>query len=52
MWNAVKMDLLRMWKSRSLYVIWIIMSACIILTGWLSAWDSKEIEKKTDLACF
>lgn len=45
MWNAVKMDLLRMSKTKSMFVIWIIMSAVLLLTSYLTAWDLKEMEK-------
>lgn len=37
MLNMIRMELFRMFKTKSLYVIWMIMIACVFLTNSLSA---------------
>ncbi len=40
MLNIIKMELLRMLKSKSLYVVWGIMICFIILTTYMTKWDN------------
>ena len=37
MLNMIRMELFRMFKTKSLYVIWMVMIACVFLTNSLSA---------------
>lgn len=37
MLNMIRMELFRMFKTKSLYVIWMVMAACVFLTNSLSA---------------
>lgn len=37
MLNMIRMELFRMFKTKSLYVIWMVMAACVFLTNGLSA---------------
>ena len=37
MFNMIRMELFRMFKTKSLYVIWMVMIACVFLTNSLSA---------------
>lgn len=49
MFNAIRMELYRMWKTRSLYILWIMMSVLILFTTNLNAsdWNSyTEAEKQ------
>lgn len=43
MLNIIKMELLRMFKSKSLYVVWGIMICLIILTTYMVKWDNDRV---------
>lgn len=45
MLNMLKMDLYRMFRTKSLYIIWIIMAAALIYTTKLSALDYETINQ-------
>lgn len=45
MLNMIKMDLYRMFRTKSLYIIWIIMAAVLLYTTKLSALDYETIQQ-------
>ena len=45
MLNAVRMDLYRMFHTKSLYVIWIVMGVLIVFTTSLSKTDYEDTQK-------
>lgn len=45
MFNAVKMDLCRMFKTKSLYVIWLIMIFVTVFTTYLTKLDRDAVEQ-------
>ena len=50
MLNMIRMELYRMFKTKSLYVIWIILTAGIIFTTYLGAeeWKDYTMEEKQE----
>ena len=42
MFNTIRMELYRMWKTRSLYILWIVMAVLILFTTNLNASDWKS----------
>lgn len=44
MLNVIKMDFYRMFKTKSFYVIWIVMAILIILTTYMSAEEYRDTE--------
>lgn len=51
MLNMIRMELFRMFKTKSLYVIWMVMIACVFLTNGLSAEEIKtySMEEKQEM---
>lgn len=51
MLNMIRMELFRMFKTKSLYVIWMVMAACVFLTNGLSAEEIKtySMEEKQEM---
>ena len=43
MLNMIRMELYRMFKTKSLYVIWLVLAAGILFTTGLSADEMKNI---------
>lgn len=51
MLNMIRMEVFRMFKTKSLYVIWMVMIACVFLTNSLSAEEIKtfSMEEKQEM---
>jgi ABC-2 type transport system permease protein len=46
--NMIKMDVYRMFRTKSMYVIWIILLASALLTSFLSKIDYDAANKECD----
>ena len=46
MLNMIKMDVYRMFRTKSMYVIWIILLASALLTSFLSKIDYDAVNKE------
>ena len=46
MLNMIKMDVYRMFRTKSMYVIWIILLAAALLTSFLSKIDYDAVNKE------
>ncbi|QOV20206.1 ABC transporter permease [Blautia liquoris] len=46
MLNMIKMDLYRMFRTKSTYVIWILIAAAVIFTTWMSKLDTQDLNKE------
>ena len=46
MLNMIRMELYRMFKTKSMYVIWLVMAAGILFTTGLSAGEMKTYSEK------
>ncbi|MGF0034123.1 ABC transporter permease [Bariatricus sp. SGI.154] len=46
MLNMIKMDIYRMFRTKSLYVIWIIMAVAVIITTYMSKIDYDAIQEE------
>ena len=51
MLNMIRMELYRMFKTKSMYVIWLVMAAGILFTTGLSAGEMKaySMEEKQEM---
>ena len=50
MLNMIKMDVYRMFRTKSMYVIWIILLASALLTSFLSKIDYDAVNKEWETA--
>ena len=50
MLNMIKMDVYRMFRTKSMYVIWIILLASALLTSFLSKIDYDAVNKEWELS--
>lgn len=48
MFNMIKMDVYRMFKMKSLYVIWVIMTLMLVMTTWLTRTEYDDAENQTE----
>lgn len=49
MLNMIKMDVYRMFRTKSMYVIWIILLASALLTSFLSKIDYDAVNKEWEI---
>ena len=45
MLNMIKMDLYRMFHTKALYVIWIVLAAAVFFTTYMSREDLQSIQR-------
>ena len=45
MFNMIKMDLYRMFHTKALYVIWIVLAAAVFFTTYMSREDLQSIQR-------